>query len=206
SAKYRQRWLREEAVPWPRLSEPRALVQSWLDKAAVELLGSDRIAHDLWAAQEVPAMALVDRLVLALAGFDLTCAIRADGRSCEIVPITRPLTQARLETMLQRLPDDAAQPKATRQRKAKPTTDPTTNQRFTLKLENRPLGHVLDQFEQQLQLEVVWSTSELLTARQQLVSCEVQDVELDELLRSLLDRIELQHSREGRRVRIEAKR
>ncbi|MGI9326237.1 MAG: hypothetical protein ACR2PZ_13530, partial [Pseudomonadales bacterium] len=108
SAKYRQRWLREEAVQWPRLTEPRALVKSWLDKAEVELLGSDQIAHDLWAAQELPAMALVDRLVLVLAGFDLTCAIRADGRSCEIVPITRPLKQARLETTPQRLPGGAA--------------------------------------------------------------------------------------------------
>ena len=195
SAKQRKRWLREESVQWPRLTEPRALVQRWLDEAEIELVGSDRIAHDLWAAHQLPPMALVDRLVLVLAGFDKTCAIRPDGKSCEIVSITRPLKRARLATPSQRLSGNAAKPRTKRK----------TSQRFTLKLENQPLGIVLDQLAEQLKLEIAWRSSQQRTARELLVSCEVQDVELDELLGSLLDPVGLQHTRADKQIRIEKK-
>ena len=33
----------------------------------------------------------MDRVVLLLAGYDMACQISADGRSCEIVPIVRPV-------------------------------------------------------------------------------------------------------------------
>jgi hypothetical protein len=200
SAKYRKRWLREESVQWPRLTEPRALVELWLRDAEIELIGIDRIAHDLLPEQELPPLALVDRLVLVLSGFDLTCAIRADGRSCEIVPIRRPQNRPRQGTLPKRSPGDGAKRKSTSKAKSK------TSQRFTLKLENQRLGNVLDQLEEQLGLEVAWSTSEQVGGREQLVSFEVQEVELDQLLRSLLAPLGLQHSRDGNRVRIEAKR
>jgi hypothetical protein len=40
-------------------------------------------------------MATLDRVVLLLAGFDLTCQISADGRQLQIVPIARPVQVTR---------------------------------------------------------------------------------------------------------------
>jgi len=194
----RKRWLRTEATTWPRLSEPRTLAESWLSDAGLQLIGSAQIAHDLWPEQSLPPLALVDRLVLLLAGFDLTCKIASDGKSCEVVPISRPLTT-------HPSPHPSQQ---TRQRPLPPApqrhlSQELSHQRFTLRLENQQLGRVLDQFAQQLQLEVVWALEHKKSVREQLVSCDLQHVELDELLQSVLTQAGLQHQRQGKRVTIE---
>ena len=87
----RQRWLKKEAVQWQQLSEPRALVGDWLQSANIKLDGAEQIPHDLYSGRTLPPLALVDRLVLLLAEFDLTCQIARDGKSCRVVPIQRPL-------------------------------------------------------------------------------------------------------------------
>jgi len=187
----RRRWLHAEPVDWPRLSEPRALATDWLSTANIQLMGSERIAHDLWPKQSLPTMPLVDRLVLLLAGFDLTCQISADGKTCEVVPIQRPLK------IIQQRPAPRIQPR--RPRKG------TSRQLFTLRLENQPLGRVLDKFAEQLQLEVVWGLERHKLARKQPVSCDVQNVELDELLDSIFASTNLRHRREGKRITIQVK-
>jgi len=187
----RKRWLRPEATTWPRLSEPRALVESWLRNAKIQSVGSEQIPHDLWPEQKLPPLALVDRLVLVLAGFDLTCEIATDGKSCAIVPITRPLKLVRQRPLPKKQPRNSQHGES--------------HQRFTLRLENQPLGRVLDHFAKQLQLEVVWSVERKEQVRKQLVSCDVKNANLDELLQSVLRPAELLHQREGKRVTIQAR-
>ena len=91
----RTAWLKP--TPWsaPRLSQPRALLASLAADAETSLLHADRIPHDLWPARELPALAAIDRAVLLLAGFDLTCRLAADGRQLETVPIERPVVVSR---------------------------------------------------------------------------------------------------------------
>ena len=86
-----QRWLQAGPRRWPRLSQPRALVRDLAGELGVELVGDEQITHDLWPARELPPMATIDRLVLILAGFDLTCRLDVTGKTCQIVPIQRPL-------------------------------------------------------------------------------------------------------------------
>lgn len=191
-ATIRRRWLLAQATNWPRLSEPKALVTDWLAAANFQLVGGQQIAHDLWPAKSLPPLPLIDRLVLLLAGFDLTCQISTDGKTCEIVPIKRPLKMAPV------LPHATTPPNRSRSRSA--------HQVFTLRLKNQPLGRVLDQLARQLHLEIVWPEDPALlsnTPRKRLVSCDVQEVELNELLRILLASAHLQHQLEGKRVTIQ---
>ncbi len=95
SAKDRKPWLTESSVAWPRLSEPRAVLNEWLMSAGIELDNPEAIPHDLWNAKELPSMSLIDRVVLLLAGFDQTCQISNNGKSCKIVPIERPVLLTR---------------------------------------------------------------------------------------------------------------
>jgi len=186
----------------------------WLKTAHIELERSERIAHDLWPAQSLPSLPLVDRLVLLLAGFDLTCKISPSGKTCQVVPIQRPLKIAdkRLAppTPGRRVQQeiDRPGPKQPRQIERRKSRQRTSRQTFSLRLENQPLGQVLDQFAKQLQLEIVWpetTSSQSRTARNQLVSCDLQNVEFDELLRSVLASADLKYQRKNQRVLIEAK-
>ncbi len=86
-AALRKQWLRAAPSSWPRLTQPRALLKELLAQAGIELVDDKLVAHDLWQARELPPMALVDRVVLILAGFDLTCEISSDGKTWRGVPI-----------------------------------------------------------------------------------------------------------------------
>lgn len=91
----RRRWLQKSAWSWSRLSEPRNLLRDLFRHSRIELRGIERVPHDLWDARQLPTLALVDRAVLLLVGFDLAIQIAPDGKSCEIAPIERPITVTR---------------------------------------------------------------------------------------------------------------
>lgn len=86
----RKIWSHESTASWPRLSEPKLLLSEWLGEQEIILLHPELIPHDLWPAKETPPLMLIERVVLLLAGFDLTCQISPDGR-CTVVPIERPV-------------------------------------------------------------------------------------------------------------------
>ena len=189
-AAQRQQWLRAAPSSWPRLTQPRALLKELLEQAGVELVDDELVSHDLWHARELPPMALVDRAVLILAGFDLTCEISPDGKTCRVVPIEYPLPAA----------GDAPLAEA-----SSPAPATAARQQFSLRLENQPVGRVMEQLAGQLKLELSWTEDSLQAnkrSRETLVSCQIENVDLDELLRSILEPAGLGFSREGQRVEI----
>lgn len=190
----RKRWLRSAPTEWPHLSEPRQLIQSWLKSANLKVIGGDQLPHDLWRGQTLPPMSLIDRVVLTLAGFDLTARISHDGKSCEIVPIPVELIQTAESASRETRPQPASKKSGKK-----------TEQRFTLRLQNQPLGKVLDHFAQQLELDVIWETASLeAQSRKRLVTCDVNQVDLDELLTSALRPLKLRHTRQGNRITIKS--
>jgi hypothetical protein len=90
-ADYRNRWLTTEPASWPRLSVPREILSQWFATAEIKFTNPEALPHDLWDAYSLPPMSLADRVVLLLIGFDATCEISPNGRSCQIVPIKRPV-------------------------------------------------------------------------------------------------------------------
>ncbi|MEM8946616.1 MAG: hypothetical protein AAGD11_15695 [Planctomycetota bacterium] len=192
-----RRWTKSAPVDWPRLSEPRMLIEAWLAAADVQIVNAEAIPHDLLPARSLPTLAMIDRLVLLLAGFDLTCQASPDGSKCLIVPIQRPL----------RLTGNTTSSQSTsRSPNARRTKTADSKQLFTLRLKNQPLGRVLDRFSKQLKLEITWATPIEDDARERLISCDVTQVELDDLLGEVLKSTELQHRLEGTRVTIEPRR
>jgi len=91
----RAKWLKPQALNYPRLSEPRRLLTELASSVDAQIQNEQSIPHDLWPAAKLPSMAAIDRAVLWLAGFDLTCRLSQDGSQLEIVPIDRPIAIAK---------------------------------------------------------------------------------------------------------------
>ena len=83
---------KSSAISWPRLAQPRKLVQEVVSRADMQLLHAERIPHDLWAAGELPRMSLTRQLTLLLAGFEATFSVSPAADSIEIIPILQPPT------------------------------------------------------------------------------------------------------------------
>ncbi len=91
----RSRWLKSEPWSFPKLSEPRALLKKLAASAQTALAADGAVPHDLWPARSLPALPAIDRAVLLLVGFDLTCELSPDGRTLRIAPIERPVLAER---------------------------------------------------------------------------------------------------------------
>jgi hypothetical protein len=221
-ADYRNRWLVAEPTNWPRLSEPRGILTNWFENADIRLSNPQMLPHDLWNARSLPPMKLADRVVLLLLGYDMTCEIAPNGRSCRIIPIKRPVLitekhnagdksreviaafqneenvkihrNGRQLTVTGRWEDQQRVAEIIAEsdwRRPPPQNQATraSKQRFSLKLENQPVGKVVDQLAAQLGLKVVWK-QQLLSGntdlRQTQVSCEVINADLNKLLENVL--------------------
>jgi hypothetical protein len=229
----RPRWLQPAAWSYPRLSEPQRLLSAEAISAGATLVGEAQIPHDLWPARSVPSLAPIDRVLLILAGFDLTCELSPSGKELRVVPIKRPVEITRRYTARQRripafqqviasLPPrsvrqqgdqlevaarwedhqrlrDALRPASTpRDHAARPAD--LQSQRFTLKIERQPLDRVLDQLASQLELNIVWSSSAPINPP--LISCDVRQVDLNDLLEAILAPAGFAATREDQTVTI----
>ncbi len=74
--RWRRRWLQRVPGGWGELSEPRRLCQQVVGQVGGNLVGDDRVPHDLWAAASLPQIPRCDRLTFVLAQFDLGYEIR----------------------------------------------------------------------------------------------------------------------------------
>ncbi len=180
-ARVRRRWLQKAASEWPKLSEPRRLLAAMVASNGFRLLHGDQIAHDLWAARRLPPIAMIDRTVLLLIGFDLTCEITPTG-DCKVLPIRRPLPISKSGTL----------DRAEKRRSAKGHTKASGHKVFSLRLKNQPLEAVVDQLAQQMGWKVAWDDRLTEAVRRQAVSCDVREVRKEELLESLLGPTDLQ--------------
>jgi len=229
-----RRWLTPAPLEWAHLSEPKELLRNWLSQSGIAVENEALIPHDLLPAREFPDTSLASRVTLLLAGFDLTCEISSDGRTCTVVTISRPLVVEQcyrisgesFADLVQEFPDaritehsdgftltgtwqdhavvrmivERDQQEARAER-----VPPDSTQRFSLKLENQRVGRVVAHLAEQLDLTVEWS-ADLLRSRgdvgDELTSCEVIEVELEELLQCILKPVGLEFRLEGKRLMI----
>lgn len=94
-AAVRNAWLKPQPSSYARLSQPRELFMQLAKDAGATAINVEQIPHDLWPARELPAIAAIDRAVLLLAGFDLTCRLSVDGSQLAVAPIDRPVVVSR---------------------------------------------------------------------------------------------------------------
>jgi hypothetical protein len=212
----RLRLLDRQRFAGDELTEPRSLAQQLAADYGLRIENLDRIPHDLWPAVDLPPMTFTQHMSLLLAGFDLTFEFSDSGRTIRLIPlpenavVQRSYTKPRDATPLiaairRQFPaatireqqdqlvltgpieahaaiDKMLKHRTTKKPPAKPAASET---RYSLKIENQPVGGIADALGKRLGRTVRYepATTERMKI---LVSFDVQDVTLDELLKALL--------------------
>jgi hypothetical protein len=200
SASDQQPWSVASALSWPRRTEPRALVVGLLQERGLNVRGEERIPYDLWAADNLPRLALGDQLTVLLLGFDLTFRPIAGKADVEIIPIDDPLPSV-AETK-------QSKAKQAEQRPLAPHQKGPSKQVFTLRVAEQPVGKVVEKIAQQLHLELVVDQVAIQAAGQSLderVSFEVKNADLNGLLDAVFQSTGLTYERSDTRLTIKPK-
>lgn len=180
---------------WPRLTEPRDLFVQLVEEHGWRVSNADVIPHDLWAAGEMPAMPLADQMTVLLAGFDLTYRIAPDQHSIAITPVAWPQNASR-------------SPARRTARNTVPPAGTPSKQVYTLRIENQPVGRMLEQLAQRLNWKLDIDEAAIRAAGlslDALVSFEVKNADERELLRALLSPVGLAATAVGDRIRVAPK-
>jgi len=82
-----KKYLASKRAAWDDFATPRDLLSELGEENRFEIVGLDQIPHDLWAAADLPALSVCDRLTLILTQFDLTFNTARDGSSVTLVPM-----------------------------------------------------------------------------------------------------------------------
>lgn len=183
-------------LQWDDLATPRELLEELAREGGIEISGLQRVPHDLWAAADLPAMTLTDRIALIAVQFDLAPKITNRGRQVELTPFSAAIEPASGNRAPTR---PAVSPKAER-----PTTlEQTRIDRISIV--EKPLGPVLRQLANRLGFELRIDHDAIAAAGislDQRVSVRVEKVTIDELLHQLLKSTGLTFHRRDRVVEI----
>ena len=226
---------RAERLTWPRLTEPRALVAALAQQRGWRIAQGGYIPHDLWSANSLPALSAVEQLTVLLIGFDLTFKANSGTRTLEIVPLEPVTIQrryplsARLRNQLDllrgsdgnavrvegrslvvegRIEDHERVLALLGERPTQPLAEQparSTKQVYTLRVQEQPVGIVLQQLSERLQWEIEIDDAALQAAGLSLdmrVSFAVENSSQDELLEAILRPAGLDFEKDGNRIRI----
>jgi hypothetical protein len=215
------------------LSTPRELLTAWAEQVGLELRGVEHVPHDLWPELHLPAQSSVSRAMLLLAGFDLALELAPDGSAMRIIPapqeavLTREypgggkaasnaqklaehFPAAHIETRNGKLHVAASWEvhdqigRLLRGEKITRTEVVAGEQRYTLNVENQPLGAVAKAVGQRVGREIEFdpSLSKKLEAR---ISFKTNEATLEELFQQMLDPVGLTCEINEQRIKIRAK-
>jgi hypothetical protein len=188
-----------QKLAWEDLASPRDLLTRLAEENGLEISGLDSVPHDLWAAADLPALSLADRLTLIAAEFDLAVRLTEDGKRIQLSPVP---------ANLPRTPDDrrrlatAASP--SKHLKNKPTNLETTGI-GRLVVERKPLDAVLQELAGRFDLELKIDREAVDAAGivlDQHVSVHEENTTIDKVLGKLLEQAKLTFRRHGRVVEI----
>ena len=84
-----KKFLVSQRSAWDDLATPRDLLLELSEENRFEISGLEQIPHDLWAAADLPALSVADRLTLILAQFDSTFNAADNGSSVTLVPMPK---------------------------------------------------------------------------------------------------------------------
>jgi hypothetical protein len=197
----RRKWEQAERMGWDDLATPRELLGTLARRAGLEISGLELVPHDLWAAADLPAMPLANRLALVAVQFDLGVKIADRGQRLELAPFAG---AARRRGAAGWRPAVGPAAAATTEPAAPPSSlEETHVDRLSVK--EKPLGPVLRQLANRLGFELQIDERAIAAAGislEQRVSLHVENASVDELLRQLLRSTGLTYHRHGRIVEI----
>ncbi|MGD9632773.1 MAG: hypothetical protein AB7G28_10595 [Pirellulales bacterium] len=186
----RRSLLGQRRLAWPRLTEPQGLITELIHEHGWKLTGADLIPHDLWAQGELPAMPLSNQLTVLLAGFNLTFRIDSRQQTIDIVPVEWGKVVPRVASPRSSSPAPATRP---------------GKQVFSLRVENQPVGRVLEQLAGRLHWKLTVDEAAIRAAGlslDRLVSFHVENADEDQLLAALLAPAGLAATRDADRIQI----
>jgi hypothetical protein len=201
----RQKLLQAKPFAWNDLATPRDLLAQLGRQGGIEIVGIDRVPHDLWAAADLPATSLIDRLTLVAVQFDLTFHLAADGSQWELIPIPEDLPAAATSSMTSPIRKTTAASSNTPSSKSSTSPNIELIRIRRMTVQDEPLGPVLRQLAERLNLEwhldetAIRSAGILLDQR---VSMKVENATVDDLFRALLRSTGLTFSRRQNVVEI----
>jgi hypothetical protein len=82
-----RQFLQVKPLAWSDFATPRDLLGQLAQENGLTLKGLDQVPHDLWAGADLPPLALVVRLTLIAAQFDLTFEVSPNGKTVTLVPV-----------------------------------------------------------------------------------------------------------------------
>jgi hypothetical protein len=217
-AEARIRQGKSEAWNWNDLAEPRALLADLAGRGGVRVENPELVPHDLWPAADWPAMSWIERMTLLLAGLDLTYELSGTG-TIRLVPLPDEVVFEKTYTPrgdadraaidLARLVPEAkivaehgvlrvtagaeGHERIEKLLSGEPVKTAKTTpgqKRYTLTVENKPAGAVLKTIATQLGKELKYDSS-VAEKLQSDVSLAVREVPLDQLLRQVLEPLNL---------------
>lgn len=224
------KWQKREALSWSRLSQPKKVLLGLAEENGLTIKNANRIPHDLWPRGDYPAMTLPERLTLFLAGFKLSyqfdsndnlrlirfpAAVAVErkyrvGSAGQSADISSAFPQADVKVA-----DGEATVRTTVEEHAairellsgrRPPSRSVVQQgtgleskRFTLRIVDQPFVKVIKQLADQIGLELVIDKRVAINPRQQ-VSIDVNEVDIDQLMSSLLGQVGLKHERAGKNL------
>ncbi|HTN77310.1 MAG TPA: hypothetical protein VL096_18755 [Pirellulaceae bacterium] len=208
------------ALTTEALSTPRELLEAWSNATNVSLVGLEQVPHDLWPAIRFPAQPAMSRACLILAGFDLTILLATDGASAKIVQLPEKAVLERdypggntPEQRAAQIEKSFPQAKVTlagkqlhisgsyedhdliarllRGEKITRTEVRGGEQRYTLNVENQPVGAVAQALGNKLKMKVTFDPA-IQDQLEQRVSFKVNDATFVELMEKMLGPLNLQ--------------
>lgn len=217
---------------WPQLSTPADLLEMQVTAAGLQLAPTARLPHDLWKEQTFPPLDFAQRLTIVLAGFNLTFHLDMATRQVHLTPLpaqasltrsyTQRLSAANLAKIKKRFPELTIKQNENRLevqgsyedhellarllrgetiRTVKPKLG---EKRFTLRVMNAPAGAIINSVIQQQQWTVRFEP-EIATRLKTLVTLNVKEVTLNELLEKTLGPLGLTYQLKDQQLTITEK-
>lgn len=217
---------------WPQLTVPAELLNLQVTAAGLQLAPTAHLPHDLWKEQTFPQLHFAQRLTILLAGFNLTFHLDLATRQIHLTPLpaqatltrsyTKKLSTANLAKIKKRFPqlsikqndnglvvqgsyeDHELLARLLRGETVRTVTPKPGEKRFTLRVMNAPAGAIINSISQQQQWTVRFEPA-VAAHLKTLVSLDVKEVTLNELLEKTLGPLELTYQLKGQELTITKK-
>lgn len=221
-------WSVVESSAWDRLATPQEIIERWLPKSDFEISGLDQVDHDLMAESDAGELRLDLRLALLLSQFDLWFRQNKSGDAIAIVRPPKTMTATLIidgyeinKALLERVRAVAPTCKVKKIRRSLSISGPAQElemarnvmiesyrpklrkleeKRFQLNVRNHR-RQILDAVAKQLAMDLVIDPK-CETMLNDVVSVEVKDATVNDLLDAILFGARCQHSIVGQTLQI----
>jgi len=231
SAARQRALLRATPWRWKRLTSPRDLLSALESEYGIRIIGKEKMPHDLWPAMQLPEIDFPAKLSLVLAGFHVTFKVSQGGQAVTIVPMPNSASLSKRYSAGRRAAVLAAQlarrfPAATVRAEEgelivdgrwevhdalerllngegtrRPIDPSDAEKTYTLTVENKPVGPVIQALARQLGKRVEFDVSDERKLAEE-VSVKVKEASLGELISAILSPASLKHEIAGGAIRV----